>query len=103
MTQANKASSKYSSILPVCRKVSGDLFLTSAITNKGFPGLSVKPYLMRLLFFLILRGNGTRKEPQRYLGDLEGQVVYRQQSRRRGCAEHQESHVGVTRPARVYK
>lgn len=44
MTQANKASSKYSSILPVCGKVPADLFLTLAITNKGFPVLSVKKF-----------------------------------------------------------
>lgn len=44
MTQSNKASSKYSSILPICGKVPADLFLTLAITNKGFPVLSVKKF-----------------------------------------------------------
>lgn len=44
VTQANKASSKYSSLLPICGKAPADLFLTSAITNKGFPVLSAKKF-----------------------------------------------------------
>lgn len=44
MTQANKASFKHSSLLPICGKFPLDLFLTFAITYKGFPVLSVEKF-----------------------------------------------------------
>lgn len=42
VTQANKSSSKYSSVLPICGRVPEDLFLTFAISDKCFPVLSEK-------------------------------------------------------------
>lgn len=108
VTQANKSSSKYSSVLPICGRVPEDLFLTFAISDKRFPVLSEKKIYEAIfnafnVFSYILWKITYANSHSIIQAICKGRCIYWQQNGWQCCAEREESHMDVTRPARVYK